>query len=633
MRLTLFLSLLISVPVSFASAQTPVTGTAVPSLSSFDTTMAQMMSTYAIPGAALGIAHNGQLVFARGYGYADTSTGAQVQPDSLFRIASDTKPHTAAAIYKLIERGQLSLGDKAFSILSNLTPLPGYTEDPRVAEITIQDLLDHMSGWYGENDGTGYDPLFDVDNIANVAGTTPPADPATIIRFMLGRSLDTDPGTYYSYSNFGYLVLGQVIAQVTGQTYESFVLGSVTGPLGNSRTQFGSTLTQLPGEVTYYDYPGEALATSVFPGGGLVTWPYGGYDLEDNHANGGLVSSTMDLLRFLTSINGSRGPALFQTPVSEFPGYLPPSGPGYTWIFHGSLPGNNSGLILLSDQTAICYLTNTRQEDYNSFFTAIDSALQADAAAIASWPTTDQFSQFQTGFLVVHAADYQDVATAPDQFVTLLGTGLSSQTAFAQTLPLPTTLGGVSATLTDSSGGSAAIPLDYVSPDQINLIIPSGFATGAATLSLNTGSSTLSTTIQVDSVSPGIFTANASGAGVPIATAGLYHADHTVTVENVFNCPAAYQCVPVAMSTGATTDELVLSLYATGVRHNSGLGAVTATVNGNPVPVLYAGVQGQYAGLDQVNLQIPGTLAGSGSVSLVLTVDGRMSNTVTISIQ
>jgi len=150
------------------------------------------MSQYSVPGAALAVVHSGQLVLARGYGYANRDSKTPVQPNSLFRIASITKPHTAAAIMKLIERGELKLSDYAFQILSNITPLPGATVDPRIAQITIQELLEHKSGWYGEADETGYDPMFDVVNIAHAAGVTPPADCRTIVRYMLGRPLDTN---------------------------------------------------------------------------------------------------------------------------------------------------------------------------------------------------------------------------------------------------------------------------------------------------------------------------------------------------------------------------------------------------------------------------------------------------------
>jgi N-acyl-D-amino-acid deacylase len=109
-------------------------------------TMMSLMLRYTVPGAALAVVHNGQLVLARGYGYANQGSKTPVQPDSLFRIASITKPHTAAAIMKLIERGELSLSDYAFQILSNIEPLAGATVDPRIAQITIQELLEHTSG-------------------------------------------------------------------------------------------------------------------------------------------------------------------------------------------------------------------------------------------------------------------------------------------------------------------------------------------------------------------------------------------------------------------------------------------------------------------------------------------------------
>jgi len=87
------------------------------------------------------------------------------------------------------------------------------------------------------------------------------------------------------------------------------------------------------------------------------------------------------------------------------------------------------------------------------------------------------------------------------------------------------------------------------------------------------------------------------------------------------------------MSVGASTDQLIVSLYVTGVRHRSSAAAVTATINGQPAPVLYAGAQSQFAGLDQINVQVPFGLAGSGAVPLQLSVDGRQSNIVTIDIQ
>ena len=186
----------------------------------------------------------------------------------------------------------------------------------------------------------------------------------------------------------------------------------------------------------------------------------------------------------------------------------------------------------------------------------------------------------------------------------------------------------------DASGNSSAGQLLYASPSQINLVMPGKAATGAATITVQNGAgSTYSTTVQIDPVSPGIFTANSNGTGVPAALAARYSASGAlITPVAVFQCSGS-GCAPAPMSVGASTDQLIVSLYGTGVRHRSSAAAVTATINGQPAPVLYAGAQSQFAGLDQVNVQVPFGLAGSGAVPLQLSVDGRQSNAVTLNIQ
>src|SRR5580658_7917461 len=110
-----------------ASAQVPTTGRADPALASYDRLMLDLMQRYQIPGGAVAVTRYGKLVFARGYGYADRNRKTPVQPDSLFRIASISKPFTSAAILKLVEQGKLHLDDRAFAILKDLRPMPGKT--------------------------------------------------------------------------------------------------------------------------------------------------------------------------------------------------------------------------------------------------------------------------------------------------------------------------------------------------------------------------------------------------------------------------------------------------------------------------------------------------------------------------
>ena len=104
--------------------------------------------------------------------------------------------------------------------------------------------------------------------------------------------------------------------------------------------------------------------------------------------------------------------------------------------------------------------------------------------------------------------------------------------------------------------------------------------------------------------------------------------------------------MPVPISLGSPTDTVVLELFGTGLRHVSSASAVTATINGQTLPVQFAGAQGQFPGEDQINVQLPHSLAGSGTVSLVLTTTvsanglaaydsntTSSSNTVTIDIE
>jgi uncharacterized protein (TIGR03437 family) len=614
----------------------PITGQAVPDLSAYDSVVTSLMQKYQVPGVALAVARDGRLVFARGYGYADTDLQLPVQPDSLFRLASVTKPHTAAAIFKLIEQGKLSLSDKAFSILSNLQPLPGTVVDPRIATITIEELLEHESGWYGEADGTGYDPMFDVDHIAQVMGTPPPADCPTIIRYELGRPLDTDPGTFYSYLNFGYCILGEVVAEVTGVPYDVYLKASVTGPIGNSRTALGGSFmaNQLPGEVAYYDFPGAALVASVFPPYGMVPRPYGGFSMLANEADGGLVSSTIELLRFLTSINGDGATQLLQTPPPPDPPHslgVPPFGQGWVWGFNGGISGTSTALFLDSSaqqgRTDFAFLANSRPAS-SAWYTDMNNQLLDTGRQISNWPSNDLFPQFQTSFAVVHAANFVAKALAPDEFATIEGVNLAGSAATASGTPWPISLANDTVTIVDSNGATWAAPLVYVSPQQINFLVPTQAQLGPATITLagSVGGS-LSANVWIDPVSPGIFMVNSSG-DVPAALATRYTPSGSQIQEPVFQCASV--CSAVGIDLGAAGDQVILQLFGTGLRHASSSSNVSATIGGQNATVLYAGAQGTYAGLDQVNLTIPQNLAGAGLVGVVVQVDGRVTNVVTI---
>ena len=117
-----------------------------PGLEPFDAGMRAIMDRHGIPGAALAVAKEGKLVFAKGYGWANAATGEAVQPSTLFGLASLSKPITAVATLKLVEQGKLRLDDAVFSILKISTP-PGVRMDPRLRNVTVRQCLNHSGGW------------------------------------------------------------------------------------------------------------------------------------------------------------------------------------------------------------------------------------------------------------------------------------------------------------------------------------------------------------------------------------------------------------------------------------------------------------------------------------------------------
>jgi uncharacterized protein (TIGR03437 family) len=224
----------------------------------------------------------------------------------------------------------------------------------------------------------------------------------------------------------------------------------------------------------------------------------------------------------------------------------------------------------------------------------------------------------------VLAASYQAVL-APDAITALFGTQLATQTGSANTVPLPTTLGGTRI----FANGSPA-PLFFVSPTQTNYLLPSTVVPKVNTqLVTVAGNGVVSQqTLKAFAEAPGIFTANASGSGGPAA---LWTRDG-VTNSPVTNLDGSLNPIP----TGA-----FLILFGTGWRHapdpitndNNGVGEVVqANFGGTIAPVAFAAAQGGLVGLDQMNIQIPASLAGRGIVDLTITVNGTVANVVRVRI-
>jgi uncharacterized protein (TIGR03437 family) len=232
-----------------------------------------------------------------------------------------------------------------------------------------------------------------------------------------------------------------------------------------------------------------------------------------------------------------------------------------------------------------------------------------------------------TPFTTVNAASYAPGA-APDSIATGFGTNLASQTINATTAPLPTSLDGTTVYV----NGIAAL-LEFVSPNQIRYVIPPGTAVGPAAVVVTSRSGVVSRgTIQIVAFAPGLYTAdavlkplttNASGRGVAFGVAsrdGVIFNQATYLFDEAQNKHVAVPIEPGSF----------LALFGTGLRYGSS--PVNVSIGGVSVSPTFVGAQSDFAGLDQVNLQIPSSLSGRGEVDIVLTGDGKTSNAVTVNI-
>jgi len=242
------------------------------------------------------------------------------------------------------------------------------------------------------------------------------------------------------------------------------------------------------------------------------------------------------------------------------------------------------------------------------------------------------------GTVATSVATYKSIV-APDSIAAAWGSNFATATTAANgsdlgtTGTLPNTLGGVRLTLTDSAGVSLSSGLYMVSPGQINFVVPANAAQGKATYSVVSSTATVSGTLLISNVAPGIFTADQSGSGVPAAQVLRVTATGQPTFESPLQSGnSAFLPRSIDLS-ASSTDRVYVFLYGTGFRRRS-LNPPIVLIGGLSVPVQYAGAQGQYPGLDQLNIgPLPQTLVGLGAADLTVMIDGVPANTVRLAIK
>ena len=180
-----------------------------------------------MPGVSLAVSKNGKLVYAKGYGEANTDTHEKVTTESQFRIAKGaSKLITSVSIMKLIQDGRISMDEKVFGpdgVLGTSFGTQPYKQ--YVTDITISDLLHHTGGGWGQDNDPAF---FDIT-----------LDKTEIINWTLDNvALTHQPGTNFSYSNFGYMLLAEIVAKVSGKSYSQFVNDEIWSKVGATHSRY-----------------------------------------------------------------------------------------------------------------------------------------------------------------------------------------------------------------------------------------------------------------------------------------------------------------------------------------------------------------------------------------------------------
>jgi len=231
----------------------------------------------------------------------------------------------------------------------------------------------------------------------------------------------------------------------------------------------------------------------------------------------------------------------------------------------------------------------------------------------------------------VSAASYSAEAVAPDSIVAAFGLNLAAASSSASEVPLPERLAGTAVRIIDRLNREFVAPLFHASPGQVNLLLPEGLAAGSATILLDNGpgGQIAAGSLRIETIAPGIFTANSDGQGTPAALLLRVSPDGEAAYEPV----SAYDTLtglhsPRRIIFGPPSESLFLVLFGTGMRRFSSTENVSVQLGDQQLPVKFLGPAPRLVGVEQANVSLPPNLAGRGSLPLRLLVDGKTSNQV-----
>lgn len=366
-----------------------------------DKTVNKFLDDWHIRGASVAITKDEKLVYAKGFGTSNKEIGEVVKPGHLFRIASVSKLITAVAVMKLYENGKISLDEKVFGENGILNDSIFLTyKDKRIEDITVRHLLNHTAGWSRYSG----DPMFNSLYIARKMDVEVPASIEHVIEFTLSRRLNYSPGSRYSYSNFGYGLLGKIIEKKSGMPYQDYVVFSILKPLDIHDMHIGNSYfhEKYPNEVKYYNNGRSQKVYSINGDGTLVPAFYGGNNLELLGPAGGWVASAPELIKLITAIDGFPGqPDILKQETLEMMVDPDLSGKGLygwrgsdqfgNWWRTGYLTGSSALVVRQKGNINWVILLNTSTYKNSNIHRYVSGMMFGNISRVKEWPSIDLF--------------------------------------------------------------------------------------------------------------------------------------------------------------------------------------------------------------------------------------------------
>lgn len=358
--------------------------------------ISRFMSSSDIKGLSVAIIKDEKLIFTNAYGYANVEESELASPEHLFRIASVSKLITAVAIMTLVEDGKLTLESTVFGKNGIINDFE--ITDPNMNDITVRELLNHSGGWtqwYG-------DPIFNPIRISEIVGDPLPITVNSYLKFVTSRRLHFKPGTMNSYSNMGYVFLGEVIKRVSGEEYEDYVKKSVLYPLGIFDMHIGKNFAsqKRPNEVIYYE-PEIRDSIISFDGSNKLTLrSNGGNNIELLGAAGGWIASAPELARLIVAIDGFDGvPDIISessiksmTEAINAPlGWKEIDRQG-NWIRTGTLAGSSAMIMRRTDGFEWIVLCNSSNWRGPHLTADIERTMNRILSKVDNWPENNLFN-------------------------------------------------------------------------------------------------------------------------------------------------------------------------------------------------------------------------------------------------